>query len=187
MANSLEDLEKTLKTSSQVHISGLHPSIDSHPPAAATAAAAAAALPIPPSARPSSSSPSTSSSPSLSTSPFIRPTDSAPASHSSLRNSTTFSLDRSSLTSLIGAHGKEPFLIGVSGGTASGKTTVCEQIIQQLHDHRVVLVHQVRCSAVRCKTVQQERERRWVCVIVESVQQLTIQQMHDHRVVLVHQ
>ncbi|CAI5977975.1 unnamed protein product, partial [Closterium sp. NIES-64] len=30
----------------------------------------------------------------------------------------------------------------VSGGTASGKTTVCEQIIQQLHDHRVVLVHQ---------------------------------------------
>ncbi|CAI5946889.1 unnamed protein product [Closterium sp. NIES-64] len=40
------------------------------------------------------------------------------------------------------SHGKEPFLIGVSGGTASGKTTVCEQIIQQLHDHRVVLVHQ---------------------------------------------
>ncbi|CAI5492452.1 unnamed protein product [Closterium sp. Naga37s-1] len=142
MANSLEDLEKTLETSSQVHISGLHPSIDSHPPAAAAAAAAAAALPIPPSARPSSSSPSTTSSPSLSTSPFIRPTDSAPASHSSLRNSTSFSLDRSSLTSLIGAHGKEPFLIGVSGGTASGKTTVCEQIIQQLHDHRVVLVHQ---------------------------------------------
>ncbi|CAI5962265.1 unnamed protein product [Closterium sp. NIES-65] len=42
----------------------------------------------------------------------------------------------------LSAHGKEPFLIGVSGGTASGKTTVCEQIIQQLHDHRVVLVHQ---------------------------------------------
>jgi len=35
------------------------------------------------------------------------------------------------------------FLKGVSGGTASGKTTVCDMIIQQLHDHRVVLVSQV--------------------------------------------
>ena len=34
-------------------------------------------------------------------------------------------------------------LLGVSGGTASGKTTVCDMIIQQLHDHRVVLVNQV--------------------------------------------
>lgn len=33
--------------------------------------------------------------------------------------------------------------IGVSGGTASGKTTVCDMIIQQLHDHRVCLVNQV--------------------------------------------
>ena len=31
---------------------------------------------------------------------------------------------------------------GVAGGTASGKTTVCDMIIQQLHDHRVVLVNQ---------------------------------------------
>lgn len=37
---------------------------------------------------------------------------------------------------------RQPFVIGVAGGTASGKTTVCEMIIQQLHDHRVVLVHQ---------------------------------------------
>ncbi|CAN1321679.1 Uridine/cytidine kinase UKL1, chloroplastic [Linum perenne] len=37
---------------------------------------------------------------------------------------------------------REPFVIGVSGGTASGKTTVCDMIIQQLHDHRVVLVNQ---------------------------------------------
>ncbi|KAG0488188.1 hypothetical protein HPP92_006999 [Vanilla planifolia] len=37
---------------------------------------------------------------------------------------------------------KQPFVIGVSGGTASGKTTVCDMIIQQLHDHRVVLVNQ---------------------------------------------
>ena len=32
---------------------------------------------------------------------------------------------------------------GVAGGTASGKTTVCDMIIQQLHDHRVILVHQM--------------------------------------------
>ena len=31
---------------------------------------------------------------------------------------------------------------GVAGGTASGKTTVCDMIIQQLHGHRVVLVNQ---------------------------------------------
>ncbi|GLT33101.1 hypothetical protein SLA2020_077150 [Shorea laevis] len=37
---------------------------------------------------------------------------------------------------------KQPFVIGVSGGTASGKTTVCDMIIQQLRDHRVVLVSQ---------------------------------------------
>ncbi|MBA0848138.1 hypothetical protein Goshw_028351, partial [Gossypium schwendimanii] len=38
---------------------------------------------------------------------------------------------------------RQPFVIaGVSGGTASGKTTVCDMIIQQLHDHRVVLVNQ---------------------------------------------
>ncbi|XP_038704907.1 uridine kinase-like protein 5 isoform X2 [Tripterygium wilfordii] len=37
---------------------------------------------------------------------------------------------------------KQPFVIGVAGGTASGKTTVCKMIISQLHDQRVVLVHQ---------------------------------------------
>ena len=34
----------------------------------------------------------------------------------------------------------------MSGGTASGKTTVCDMIIQQLHDHRIVLVNQVKWS-----------------------------------------
>ncbi|KAG0501165.1 hypothetical protein HPP92_001237 [Vanilla planifolia] len=43
---------------------------------------------------------------------------------------------------------KQPFVIGVSGGSASGKTTVCDMIIQQLHDHRVVLVYQVNASDV---------------------------------------
>jgi hypothetical protein len=35
---------------------------------------------------------------------------------------------------------------GVAGGAASGKTTVCDMIIQQLHDQRVVLVNQVMTS-----------------------------------------
>lgn len=30
-------------------------------------------------------------------------------------------------------HRTEPFFIGVAGGTASGKTTVCDRIIQRLH------------------------------------------------------
>ncbi|XP_023535840.1 LOW QUALITY PROTEIN: uridine kinase-like protein 3 [Cucurbita pepo subsp. pepo] len=37
---------------------------------------------------------------------------------------------------------KQPFVIGVAGGAASGKTTVCDMIIHQLHDQRVVLVNQ---------------------------------------------
>ncbi|XP_020089370.1 uridine kinase-like protein 4 isoform X2 [Ananas comosus] len=37
---------------------------------------------------------------------------------------------------------REPFVIGVGGGAASGKSTVCEMIIEQLHDQRVVLVNQ---------------------------------------------
>jgi hypothetical protein len=38
------------------------------------------------------------------------------------------------------------FVAGVAGGAASGKTTVCDMIIQQLHDQRVVLVNQVMFS-----------------------------------------
>ncbi|XP_061337593.1 uridine kinase-like protein 4 [Gastrolobium bilobum] len=37
---------------------------------------------------------------------------------------------------------KQPFIIGVAGGAASGKTAVCDMIIQQLHDQRVVLINQ---------------------------------------------
>eukprot|EP01023_Acetabularia_acetabulum_P015594 TRINITY_DN17615_c1_g1_i3.p1 TRINITY_DN17615_c1_g1~~TRINITY_DN17615_c1_g1_i3.p1 ORF type:complete len:514 (+),score=71.49 TRINITY_DN17615_c1_g1_i3:228-1544(+) len=35
-----------------------------------------------------------------------------------------------------------PFFIGVAGGTASGKTTVCNQIIQRLHDQCVVVLNE---------------------------------------------
>ncbi|CAN6989652.1 unnamed protein product [Brassica oleracea var. botrytis] len=38
-------------------------------------------------------------------------------------------------------HG-QPFVIGVAGGAASGKTTVCDMIMQQLHDQRAVVVNQ---------------------------------------------
>ncbi|CAM8941214.1 unnamed protein product [Rhodiola kirilowii] len=37
---------------------------------------------------------------------------------------------------------RQPFVIGVCGGAASGKHTVCNMIIEQLHDQRVVLVNQ---------------------------------------------
>lgn len=37
---------------------------------------------------------------------------------------------------------REPFIIGVAGGTASGKTTVCDRIMQQLQEKRVVLIAQ---------------------------------------------
>ncbi|KAK7271084.1 hypothetical protein RJT34_26695 [Clitoria ternatea] len=37
---------------------------------------------------------------------------------------------------------KKPFFIGVAGGTASGKTNVCNMIHTQLHDQRVVLINQ---------------------------------------------
>lgn len=45
-------------------------------------------------------------------------------------------------TSMRGNVPKQPFVIGVAGGAASGKTTVCDLIIEQLHDQRVVLVNQ---------------------------------------------
>lgn len=35
-----------------------------------------------------------------------------------------------------------PFFIGVAGGTASGKTTVCDYIMQRLHDQCVVMLSQ---------------------------------------------
>jgi uridine kinase len=35
-----------------------------------------------------------------------------------------------------------PFVIGVAGGTASGKTTVCDRIMQRLNDKSVVLISQ---------------------------------------------
>ncbi|KAF5476574.1 hypothetical protein F2P56_003313 [Juglans regia] len=63
---------------------------------------------------------------------------SSPASSSSQRVLSSFPASPGDLS----APHKQPFVIGVSGGTASGKTTVCDMIIQQLHDHRVVLVNQ---------------------------------------------
>ena len=39
-------------------------------------------------------------------------------------------------------YNNEPFVIGVAGGTASGKTTVCNEIIQRLSNQRVVIIAQ---------------------------------------------
>ncbi|KAK7825111.1 uridine kinase-like protein 1 [Quercus suber] len=56
---------------------------------------------------------------------------SSPAAHRSPVPASAFST--SALTDSNAP--RQPFVIGVSGGTASGKTTVCDMIIQQLHDH----------------------------------------------------
>jgi uridine kinase len=84
------------------------------------------------------------SSPSAPSSPSSARAAASPAAHS---NGTVYANGTASpaavapeLTSPPAV--RQPFVIGVSGGTASGKTTVCDMIIQQLHDHRVVLVNQ---------------------------------------------
>jgi hypothetical protein len=43
------------------------------------------------------------------------------------------------------------FVIGVAGGTASGKTTFCESIIQRLHDQCVVMLNQVGQGGGGCR------------------------------------
>jgi len=40
------------------------------------------------------------------------------------------------------AQKKKPFIIGVCGGTASGKTSVCEDILKKLENQRVVIISQ---------------------------------------------
>jgi len=37
---------------------------------------------------------------------------------------------------------RKPFIIGVAGGTASGKTSVCKLILERLGDHRVAIISQ---------------------------------------------
>mmetsp|Transcript_122338 Transcript_122338/g.351490 ORF Transcript_122338/g.351490 Transcript_122338/m.351490 type:complete len:471 (-) Transcript_122338:29-1441(-) len=51
----------------------------------------------------------------------------------------TFSPD-SRATSDADAHVRTPFIIGIAGGTASGKTTLCRRITEQLGGQRVVLL-----------------------------------------------
>ncbi|PWA67489.1 uridine kinase-like 2 [Artemisia annua] len=65
----------------------------------------------------------------------------------------------SSSSSALADSIKQPFVIGVSGGTASGKTTVCDMIIQQLHDHRVVLVNQICYAMWACGLCGQSEVR----------------------------
>ncbi|KAF8062067.1 UKL1 [Scenedesmus sp. PABB004] len=53
-----------------------------------------------------------------------------------------------------------PFLIGVAGGTASGKTTVCSRIMHRLNDQAIALIHQDRCAAGRLAPPAAGRGRR---------------------------
>ncbi|WOL16148.1 uridine kinase-like protein 1, chloroplastic isoform X1 [Canna indica] len=80
------------------------------------------------------SSPSTPSSPSSAKAALFLQSSEQPFSASSYSAAAAAADTAAAL--------RRPFVIGVSGGTASGKTTVCDMIIQQLHDHRVVLVNQ---------------------------------------------
>nr|CAN83667.1 hypothetical protein VITISV_008796 [Vitis vinifera] len=50
--------------------------------------------------------------------------------------------EKLSRTRLFGKNMERMGAGGVAGGAASGKTTVCDMIIEQLHDQRVVLVNQ---------------------------------------------
>ncbi|PSC68860.1 uridine kinase chloroplastic [Micractinium conductrix] len=53
-----------------------------------------------------------------------------------------WALDSPARRSARRSHRSEPFLIGVAGGTASGKTTVCDLIIQRLQEQSVVMLAQ---------------------------------------------
>ncbi|KAK1296102.1 Uridine kinase-like protein 4 [Acorus calamus] len=44
------------------------------------------------------------------------------------------------MTSTADNVNRQPFAIGVASGVAARKSTICDMIIEQLHDQRVVLV-----------------------------------------------
>ncbi|KAK8488313.1 hypothetical protein V6N11_068440 [Hibiscus sabdariffa] len=62
--------------------------------------------------------------------------------------------EKSSTSSATDNVHKQPFIIGVAGGAAFGKTTVCDMIIEQFHDHHVVLVYQVNIPSSKCSFVK---------------------------------
>ncbi|XP_019094610.1 PREDICTED: uridine kinase-like protein 3 [Camelina sativa] len=65
-------------------------------------------------------------------------------------------------------HG-QPFVIGVAGGAASGKTTVCDMIMQQLHDQRAVVVNQVlECDLFRFLKIQLQETSK-LCVYINMM------------------
>lgn len=60
-----------------------------------------------------------------------------------------------------------PFFIGVAGGTASGKTTVCDCIMQRLHDQCVVMLSQD--SFYRGLTEEEHHNAHCKCLISPPV------------------
>eukprot|EP01027_Heterolobosea_sp_BB2_P012212 GEZU01017714.1.p1 GENE.GEZU01017714.1~~GEZU01017714.1.p1 ORF type:complete len:160 (+),score=7.11 GEZU01017714.1:246-725(+) len=67
--------------------------------------------------------------------------DSASSNGSSGSNGTRRSNSPPCAATASGTPLPDPFIIGVAGGTASGKTTVCKMIMQQLEGRRVVCIH----------------------------------------------
>eukprot|EP01027_Heterolobosea_sp_BB2_P012214 GEZU01017716.1.p1 GENE.GEZU01017716.1~~GEZU01017716.1.p1 ORF type:complete len:133 (+),score=17.53 GEZU01017716.1:246-644(+) len=68
--------------------------------------------------------------------------DSASSNGSSGSNGTRRSNSPPCAATASGTPLPDPFIIGVAGGTASGKTTVCKMIMQQLEGRRVVVISQ---------------------------------------------
>lgn len=71
----------------------------------------------------------------------------------------------------------QPFFIGVAGGTASGKTTVCDYIMQRLHDQCVVMLSQDSFyrgltpdehDNVTCKSLGHCYLRQPICAFIPS-------------------
>lgn len=49
-------------------------------------------------------------------------------------------MELNNLQTLVSNCSKYPFIIGVTGGTASGKTTVCDEIIKRLENKRIAII-----------------------------------------------
>lgn len=68
------------------------------------------------------------------------PTESVPKPIESLTREGSYGTGTDTITQSVPEETVEPFIIGVTGASASGKTTVCEKIIDGLGDHRCVLL-----------------------------------------------
>jgi uridine kinase len=68
----------------------------------------------------------------------------------------------------------QPFIIGVTGGTASGKTSVCRSIVEKLvadgvrtKSAHLVATHRRNCALARC-TLRRARDTWWTAALASS-------------------